>query len=128
MAAVEISQAVGDPAPAGLLFAYGSDIGREHHIPDLLLRELQAAGYRSNKGQTPCTIQGGCILGRGSLFLTKVNRISGWYEVKAEDDREILAFLSIVSNSLLGNGRGIGTHVLDTAWLIGPNPVSHFLV
>src|SRR5206468_2462311 len=83
----------------------------------LLLKETKAIGYQPIPGQTPCPIQGVCILGRGSWFLTenkRVNLAAGWYEVKAEQDRELLAFVSILSNAMFGNERGVGTHVLDT--------------
>src|SRR5438128_8401673 len=102
-----------------------------HHIPTLLLDRARTIGYQPNQGQTPCPIQGVCILGRGSWFLTenkKANKPAGWYEVKAEEDRELLAFLSIVSNYAYGNERGLGTHVLDVSWLLGPNPCSPLVV
>jgi len=119
--------AIGE-APAGLVFAYGSNIGGDHHIPDLLLDELKSIGYHPSSGQTTCPIQGVCILGRGSWFLTEFNGNSGWYEAKAEEDRELLAFVSIVSNYAFANRRGLGTHVLDTSWLVGPHPPSPLCV
>jgi hypothetical protein len=116
-------------APAGLLFAFASDIGQNHYIPSLLLNQVKALDYRPIQGQTPCPIQGVCILGRGSWFLTeKVGSASGWYEVKAEEDRELLAFISIFSNYAFGNERGLGTHVLDPSWLVGPKPCSPLVV
>ena len=129
-AAVEINQlAIGD-SPAGLVFAYDSNIGENHHIPNLLLEELTRIDYQPSSGQTLCPIQGVCILGRGSWFLTdsKGKDKSGWFEVKAEEDRELLAFVCIVSNYAFANGRGLGTHVLDPSWLVGPNPPSPCLV
>lgn len=126
--AVEINRLAVGEAPAGLVFAYGSKIGGEHHIPNLLLDELKSIGYQPSPGQTPCPIQGVCILGRGSWFLTSINDKPGWYEVKAEEDRELLAFVSIVSNYAFANKRGIGTHILDTSWLRGPHPPCPLLV
>lgn len=123
-AAVEINQLAVGEAPVGLVFAYGSDIGNNHHIPDLLLSELTNIGYQPSLGQTPCPIQGVCIMGRGCWFLTSINDKPGWYEVKAEQDRELLTFVSIVSNSAYANKRGLGTHLLDTSWLQGPHPPS----
>jgi len=109
-------------APAGLIFAYGSEIGREHHIPDLLMDALRLADYRPASGQATCPIQGVCVLGRGTWLLIQREAAAGWYEVRAEDDHELLAFISVISNYAFGNGMGLGTHVLDTAWLCGPNP------
>lgn len=127
-AAVEINGLALGEAPAGLVFAYGTEIGNNHHIPDLLLKELESIGYQARPGQTPCPIQGVCILGRGSWFLTEVNDKSGWYQVDATDDKELLAFVSIVSNFAFANGRGLGTHVLDASWLRGPSPSSPLVV
>jgi hypothetical protein len=127
-AAVEINRLAVQQAPVGLIFAYESNIGTNHHLPDLLLAELKSIGYQPSHSQTPCPIQGVCILGRGSWFLTEVNGKSGWYKVDAIDDRELLAFVSIVSNLAFDNGRGLGTHVLDPSWLQGPNPSGPLLV
>jgi hypothetical protein len=121
-AAVEINQISIGEAPIGLVFAYGSEIGNNHHIPDLLRGRLTDIGYQPSSGQTTCPIQGVCILGRGSWFLTNINDIDGWYEVKAEQDRELLAFVSLNSNSAYANNRRLGTHLLDTSWLQGPHP------
>ena len=128
-AAAELNRMAVKCAPIGLLFAFDSEIGTDHHIPTLLMDQLKEIGYKPTQGQTPCPIQGICILGRGSgsWFLTenkKADQPPGWYEVKAEEDRELLAFVSIVSNAMFGNERGLGTHVLDPSWLIGPNPTS----
>src|SRR5205807_8582148 len=119
-AAAELTRISLFGAPIGLIFAFASDIGMDHHIPRLLLEQTAEIGYQPNQGQTPCPIQGVCILGRGSWFLTENNSVPGWYEVTAEQDRELLAFVSIVSNAMFGNKRGLGTHVLDCSWLIGP--------
>lgn len=127
-AAVEINRLAIGQAPAGLIFAYATDIGANHHIPDLLLAQLQRTGYEPSRGQTTCPIQGVCILGRGSWFLTELNGNAGWYEVEATDDRELLAFVSIVSNFAFDNGRGLGTHVLDESWLQGPRPPRPLLI
>ena len=123
-AAAELIRMALDDAPVGLVFAYDSNIAAGRHIPKLLLDQLKAVDYRPRSGQTPCPIQGVCIMGRGSWFLTEKDGASGWYEVDADQDRELLAFLSIVSNFAYGNARGLGTHVLDTSWLRGPNPAS----
>jgi hypothetical protein len=127
-AAVEINRLAVGQAPAGLVFAYETNIGTDRHIPDLLLAELKGIGYQPSSGQTPCPIQGICILGRGSWFLTEMNSKSGWYKVDAIDDRELLTFVSIVSNYAFDNGRGLGTHVLDTSWLQGPHPQSPLVI
>ena len=130
-AAAELNRMAIHTAPIGLLFAFTSKIGMDHHIPTLLLEQTQAIGYQPIQGQTPCPIQGICILGRGSWFLTenkRANLAPGWYEIKAEEDRELLAFVSILSNAMFGNERGLGTHVLDSSWLIGPNPASPLVV
>jgi hypothetical protein len=130
-AAAELNRMSIHSAPIGLVFAFASDIGMNHHIPRLLLEQTAKMGYQPSRGQTPCPIQGVCVLGRGSWFLTenlKANLASGWYEVKAEEDRELLAFISIVSNAMFGKERGLGTHVLDCSWLIGPNPASPLVV
>lgn len=113
--------------PVGLVFAYDSNIAANLHIPDLLLDRLEAVGYRPSSEQTPCPIQGVCVMGRGSWFLTEKDGASGWYQVDANEDRELLAFVSIVSNSAYGNETGLGTHVLDTSWLTGPKPASPVL-
>jgi hypothetical protein len=130
-AAAELDGMAIHSAPVGLLFAYASDIGMNHHIPTLLLNELKAMGYQPGQGQTPCPIQGVCILGRGAWFLTEIkpaNLAPGWYEVMAVEDRELLAFISIVSNSAFGNERALGAYVLDPSWMLGPNPISPLLV
>jgi hypothetical protein len=127
-AAVEIYRLSVGPAPAGLIFAYGTDIGSNHNIAELLLAELARIGYQPVSGQTPCPIQGVCILGRGSWFLTNVDNRPGWYMVDAIDDRELLAFIGIVSNYAFDNGRGLGTHVLDSSWFQGPYPRSPVLI
>jgi hypothetical protein len=124
-AAAELNRMAMNKAPVGLLFAFASEIGLNHHIPTLMLSEASTTEHPPLPGQTPCPLQGICILGRGSWFLTenkKANLAPGWYEVKAEEDRELLAFISILSNSMFGNDQGLGTHVLDPSWLIGPNP------
>ena len=95
-------------APIGLLFAFDSEIGKKRHIPTLLLDQTKAIDYQPIAGHTPCPIQGVCVLGRGSWFLTenrRANLAPGWYEVKAEQDRELLAFISILSNTMFGNER-----------------------
>ena len=56
------------------------------------------------------------------------NSAPGWYEVPAQKDRELLAFVSIISNSVFENGRGLGTHVLDLSWLVGPKPEMQVLI
>ena len=130
-AAAELNRMAIETAPIGLLFAFTSEIGMDHHIPTLLLNQVNEIGYQPRQGHTPCPIQGICILGRGSWFLTenkKVNSPPGWYEVKAEEDRELLAFVSIVSNAMFGNERGLGTHVLDPSWLVGPKPDSPLVI
>ena len=127
-AAAELNRMAVQTAPIGLLFAFDSEIGMNHHLPTLLLDQTQAMGYVPTQGQTPCPIQGICILGRGTWFLTKVGLATGWYEVKAKDDHELLAFVSILSNAMFGNERGLGTHVLDLSWLIGPDPSSPLVI
>lgn len=121
-AAVEINKLSVGEAPIGLVFAYDSDIGSHQHIPTLLMSELSRIGYHPSSGQTSCPIQGVCILGRGSWFLTEIDGKAGWYEIKPEQDRELLTFISIISNTAFANNRGLGTHLLDSSWLEGPNP------
>jgi hypothetical protein len=122
-AAIELNRISLYTAPIGMLFAYDTDISKKTYIPELLLREIRALKYNPSSGQTTCPIQGVCIVGRGSwLLVSKKGYPDGWYEVDAENDNELLAFLSIVSNSMYNNKRGLGTHVLDTTWLKGPNP------
>ncbi len=123
-AAKEINELSMKHAPLGLIFAYSSDIGTQHHLPDLLLAELKTLKYAPSSGQTTCPIQGVCIIGRGAWFLTGFDGTPGWYSVEAKDDRELLAFISIISNSTYASGLGLGTHVLDTSWLVGPNPAT----
>ena len=122
-AAVELNRMSVKTAPMGLLFAFGTNIGMDRYIPDLLIEHVNQLKYHPTSGQTTCPVQGVCILGRGSWFLLEVNKVPGWYEVKAEKDREILAFMSVVSNSIFGNDRGLGTHVLDLSWMQGPKPM-----
>jgi len=132
-AAIELNNLAPDgrTAPVGLIFAYQTDIGLRHYIPELLLTMTKELSYspETASGLTPCPIQGVVILGRGSWFLTQVpGQESGWYEVQAEQDRELLAFVSIISNYAYGNKLGLGTYILDTSWLIGPKPASPLTV
>jgi hypothetical protein len=124
-AADELSRMAIKVAPIGLLFAFDTTIGTSHHIPDLLMKAVNDLGSVPIKNGSTCPIQGVCIMGRGSWYLqpgSPDNKGSGWYKVEANEDRELLAFISIRSNSIFGNERGLGTHVLDLAWLNGPNP------
>lgn len=127
-AAAEINLMSVKSAPARLVFAYDTNTGENNHIPDVLMNHLQDVGYSPTTGMTVCPIQAVCILGRGGWFLTEVNNKPGWYEVEAKDDRELLVFVTIISNSLFDNERGVGTHILDLSWLNGPNPESPLLV
>jgi len=113
------------PAPIGLIFAFASDIGGNHRLPALLQERSDRIGYRPVSEQTTCPLQCVCILGRGCWFLMEnkeLKKSAGWYEVKPEEDRELLAFVCILSNTMFDNRRGLGTHVLDPTWLVGPNP------
>lgn len=125
-AAAEIDAGAFRKAPVGLVFAYSTDIGRDHHMPDLLMQFSHAGGYVASPGKSACPIQGVCVLGTGCWLLLEAKEGGlarpGWYFVEHGHDHELLAFISVISNTMYGNGGGIGTHALDPAWLIGPNP------
>lgn len=112
-------------APAGLIFAYDSDLsGTNTTELDRLLSAL-ANRWHPKPGQATSPIQVLCVAGKGCWILTEhpTTKATGWFFVRPVSEREVLAFVSMISNYLYlrhHSARGAGAYLLDLGWLEGP--------
>jgi len=122
-ASVEINNNTIGDLPIGMIFAFDTNINSKKRIVDVLLDELKNINYSPKIGQTNSPIQSICIVNRGCWMLTGIPQKSeGWYFAPPEDDKGLLLFISAISNTLFGNGLGIGNFTLDINSLLGPEP------
>lgn len=113
-----------DAAPAGLLFAYHSTLKKKSEAARLD-EALEFTGFQAGPGQATSPIQIICVADRGSWILTSRGGQAGWYFVSTQSENHLLAFASLISNTLYkssGRKQGIGDYLLDPEWLQGPDP------
>ncbi|MCX6735312.1 MAG: hypothetical protein NTZ25_05410 [Candidatus Peregrinibacteria bacterium] len=108
--------------PIHAIFAFDTEIDKKSNIGELILNISNKIKYSPIKGEPTCPIQSICIVNHGCWLFTENKGKCGWHKVEAVEDREILTFISIVSNTLYGNGHGLGEYVFDTNWLNAPDP------
>ncbi len=112
-------------APASLIFAYASDISGEKTTElDRVLRAIDAHWHPS-PGQATSPVQCICVADIGCWLLAEhpTTKQAGWFFVEPQEEREVLAFVSVVSNYLFlrhHSVHGAGAYLLDMAWLQGP--------
>jgi hypothetical protein len=119
-------------APGGLLFAYASDNTEQTEVRRLLsVLQSPEVNYQPVTGQATSPIQGICVATRGTWLLAGSGGQSGWWFVPPEDEKHLLAFASVISNTMYQTapGRfGVGRYLLEDSWMSGPDPACPCLV
>lgn len=125
-----IEQAPIEQAPVAIVFAYRSDMTNGSEL-DRLLDVLRETNFSVTPGQASCPVQMLCVATRGTWLLTKIGDREGWWFAPTEEERHLLTFASVVSNSIYkaqSGKHGVGDYLLDEKRLQGPSPECPVLV
>jgi hypothetical protein len=128
LSAGELRNLSSGTAPTGILFAYDSDLSTSEATR--LMSIISEDFVPAVSGQSTSPVQMICVGTRGTWVLIDRGE-QGWYFVPPVDGRHLLAFVSIISNSVykVRSGRpGVGSYLLDPSWLEGPDPKCPLLV
>jgi hypothetical protein len=87
-------------SPAGLIFAYKSDNSVQSEASRLLDVLANEVRYQPGTGFTTSPIQAICIATRGTWMLTELHAQSGWWFVPPDNEKHLLAFASLISNTM----------------------------
>lgn len=122
LAAVELRELANGEAPAGLLFAYDSDL-KKGPEDERLIDVLREVGFNADSGQAASPIQMVSVATRGTWLLVEKDGKSGWWFAPPDEARHLLTFISVISNTLYkkqGAKYGVGAYLLDPSWLQSP--------
>jgi hypothetical protein len=130
LAAAELRDLSVGRAPAGLIFAYDSDIAAGSSEAMRLLSVLEELKLVTTSGQASSPIQMLCVAAHGTWILISKENREGWWFVGPDDAKHLLTFASVISNYAYGTlaGQGVGAYLLDPNWLQGPSPEFPLLV
>lgn len=90
----------GGKTPLGIVFAYTSDLKRKTSEARRLLDVLEEIGFSPKPRHATSPIQLICVADRGTWVLTGAKDRSGWWFVKPDGEHHLLAFLSILSDTV----------------------------
>jgi hypothetical protein len=120
-AAGELVQISVGSAPVGLVFAFNSDLAGDRRTELDRLLSARETHWRHRPGFAWSPIQALCVVGKGCWLHTIREGQEGWNKVEPQDEREVLTFASVLSNTLFGQvGVGAGAYLLDDEWLGSP--------
>lgn len=124
-AAIELQRLADGEAPLSLLFALSSDAPIASEA-GRMIEALRRINYTPAPGQSGSPVQVICVADKGTWSLCRVrDRADGWYSIKTDEDRHLLAFVSLLSDSIFsirGSHTGLGPYLMDDGWYDGPDP------